>query len=398
MTTQGLRQNWRQFSLLVVINAFVGAMVGLERSILPDFAESEFGIETVSAILSFIAVFGVTKAITNYYMGSLANRAGRRNLLIWGWIAALPVPIILIFAQAWLWVIFANILLGINQGLCWSSTVVMKIDLAKRTERGLAVGLNESSGYTAIGIMSFVTGWLASRYGLRPEPFYLGIAIAVVGLLLSVLFVRDTARFVDKERMQGSARSLRNIFWETTWKHGSLGAITQAGMANNLNDGMMWGLLPILLGSRGFTIETIGMIAAIYPLVWGISQAGTGFMSDKLSRKAILTGGMLLQGIVLLLMAVAFTTMQFIILSILLGLGTALVYPTFIAAISDYTVPEQRAESIGVFRFWRDMGYAAGAIASGIIADLFGLSWAVISIGLITILSATIIVARMKSV
>lgn len=396
MVTHGIRENWRQFVLLVVINAFVGAMVGIERSILPDYAESEFGLTTVSAILSFIVVFGVTKAITNYYMGALAGRLGRKTLLIWGWIAALPVPVIFILAPNWTWVILANILLGVNQGLCWSSTVVMKIDLAARDERGFAMGLNESAGYTAIGVMSFLTGWLASEYGVRPVPFYLGIVIAVAGLILSVFFARDTREFVIGEKKYTPSKPMQNVFWETTWKHSSLGSITQAGMANNLNDGMMWGLLPILLSTRGFSIETIGLIAAIYPLVWGLGQSGTGLLADRFSKKTVLSLGMMLQGAVLLFFAVATSFGQFVLLSVLLGIGTAVVYPTFVAAIADYTEPEQRAESIGVFRLWRDLGYAVGAIASGIIADLFGLNWAVVSIGIVTLLSSTIVMARMK--
>ena len=397
MTTLGLRQNWKQFTLLVIINAFVGAMVGLERTILPDLAESEFGITAATAVLSFIVVFGITKAITNYYMGAMADRIGRKKLLVIGWLFAIPVPLILLYATSWSFVVMANVLLGINQGLCWSSTVVMKIDLAGPRQRGLAMGLNESAGYLAVGLMAFLTGWMASQWGLKPTPFLLGLGVAITGFWLSLLLVRDTRGHVEAEANTSDTPPLKKIFWETTWRHESLGSITQAGMANNLNDGMMWGLLPMLLAAHGYTLEAIGLIVAVYPAVWGLGQIVTGPMADRFSKKKILFFGMALQGLVILCFAYADQQSIFILLSVLLGIGTALVYPTFLAAISDYTPPDQRAASIGVFRLWRDLGYAVGAILTGFIADWLGIESAFIAIGIITLLSATIIAARMKA-
>lgn len=393
----GLKENWRQFTLLVIVNAFVGGMVGLERTIIPEIAESDFGLAAKTAILSFIVVFGISKAITNYYTGRLANRFGRRNLLVLGWIIGLPVPILLIYAPDWDWVIAANILLGINQGLTWSSTVVMKIDLVGKKNRGLAMGLNESSGYLAVGLVAFLTGWIASEYGIRPYPFYLGLAFAIVGLLISVFFIRDTVHHVATEAAESHVGKLQHVFWETSWKNPNLGSITQAGLINNLNDGMIWGLFPILLTGRGFTIEKIGLIVAIYPAIWGLGQLVTGRMADVFEKKKMLFWGMLLQGLVIVALAFAITPFQFIVLSSLLGLGTAIVYPTFLAAIADNTHPGQRAESIGVFRLWRDLGYALGAIITGIIADRFGISTSVLCIGGITLLSAIIIAIRMKT-
>lgn len=393
----GLKENWRQFTLLVIVNAFVGGMVGLERTIIPEIAESDFGMAAKTAILSFIVVFGISKAITNYYTGRLANKFGRRNLLVLGWIIGLPVPILLIYAPDWDWVIAANILLGINQGLTWSSTVVMKIDLVGKKNRGLAMGLNESSGYLAVGLVAFLTGWIASEYGIRPYPFYLGLAFAIVGLLISVFFIRDTVHHVATEAAESHVGKLQHVFWETSWKNPNLGSITQAGLINNLNDGMIWGLFPILLTGRGFTIEKIGLIVAIYPAIWGLGQLVTGRMADVFEKKKMLFWGMLLQGLVIVALAFAITPFQFIVLSSLLGLGTAIVYPTFLAAIADNTHPSQRAESIGVFRLWRDLGYALGAIITGIIADRFGISTSVLCIGGITLWSAIIIAIRMKT-
>ncbi len=392
----GLRQNWQQFALLVVINAFVGGMVGLERTILPEIAETDFGMAAKTAILSFIVVFGVVKAITNYYTGTLANKLGRKNLLTLGWLIALPIPFILIYAQSWNWVIFANVLLGINQGLTWSSTVVMKIDLVGEKNRGLAMGLNESAGYLAVGGVAFLTGWIASEYGVRPYPFYLGIAFAFIGLILSWLFVKDTAHHVHAETTTSDLPKLKNIFWETTWKHKSLGSISQAGLVNNLNDGMVWGLLPILLATKNFDLGQIGKIVALYPIVWGLGQLFTGKMADHLNKKSMLFWGMLMQGLALLLMIYATSFLHFATLSVVLGIGTAIVYPTFLAAIANYAHPQQRAESIGIFRLWRDLGYAIGALLTGILADSLGINWAVGAIGFLTILSSIIILIRMK--
>lgn len=394
--TLGLKENWLQFTLLVVINAFVGGMVGLERTILPEIAEADFGIAARTAILSFIVVFGVVKAITNYYTGALADRVGRKNLLTLGWLIGLPVPLILIFAPSWSWVILANVLLGINQGLTWSSTVVMKIDLVGEKNRGLAMGLNESAGYLAVGGVAFLTGWIAAEYGLRPYPFYMGIGFAVIGLLSSWFLVKDTEHHVAAETaIKSDTPKLKNVFWETTWKNRNLGAITQAGLVNNLNDGMVWGLLPILLATKGFDLAQTGKIVALYPAVWGIGQLFTGKMADHLSKKAMLFWGMLSQAIALLLMPFADSFLQFTALAVVLGAGTAMVYPTFLAAIAGYSHPQQRAGSIGVFRLWRDMGYAIGALLTGLVADLFGLEWAVAVIGGITLVSAGVILVRM---
>ena len=393
----GLKQNWKQFTLLVLINAFVGGMVGLERSILPEIAESDFGIDAKTAILSFIIVFGITKALTNYYTGAMANKVGRKNLLTIGWLFALPVPFMLMYAESWSWVIFANFLLGINQGLTWSSTVVMKIDLVGEKNRGLAMGLNESAGYLAVGIVAFLTGWIASEYGLRPYPFYLGIAFALLGLIGSWLLVKDTIHHVTAEIKTSSISKLKNIFWETTWINRNLGSISQAGLINNLNDGMMWGLFPILLASKDFSLEEIGKIVAIYPIFWGLGQLATGKIADHISKKTMLFWGMLIQGITLFAMIWANTFFQFWVLAIVLGIGTAIVYPTFLAAIADYTHPEQRAKSIGVFRLWRDLGYAIGALLTGLIADFFSIEWSVGAIGMLTVLSALIILVRMRS-
>ena len=395
-TQLGLKENWKQFTLLVIINGFVGGMVGLERTILPQIAEVDFGIAAKSAILSFIIVFGISKALTNYYTGVFANKIGRKNLLVIGWLIAFPVPLILIYATSWNWIIIANILLGINQGLTWSSTVVMKIDLVGERNRGLAMGLNESAGYLAVGIVAFLTGWLASEYGLRPYPFYLGIGFAIIGLLISYFMINDTVHHVNSETKVSKVKKLKSIFRETTWTNPNLGSITQAGLINNLNDGMIWGLLPILLVSKGFNLNEVGKLVAIYPVVWGLGQLITGKLADMLVKKSMLFWGMALQGIAITVMVFATSFTQFTLLGIVLGLGTAVVYPTFLAAIADYTHPEQRANSIGVFRLWRDLGYAIGAILTGIIADLFSIEMAVILIGAITIGSGLIIRLRMK--
>jgi MFS family permease len=367
----GLRQNWLQFTILVIVNAFVGGMVGLERSIFPRFAEQQFGISSHTALLSFIVAFGISKAIANYYTGRLANMVGRRNLLIIGWILALPVPLLLIYAPSWNWVIMANVLLGIHQGLTWSSTVVMKIDLAGEKERGLAMGLNEFAGYLAVGMVAFLSGSIADRFGVTPYPFYLGIGISIVGLILSVLFVKDTRHFVDKEEVNPETKLLKSVFIETSFTNKTLSSITQAGLVNNLNDGMVWGLLPVLLFSLQFNAYQTGMIAGIYPTVWGLAQLVTGRLSDLYAKKKLLFWGMLVQGIGIVLFPFAKQFTLLMLLSVVLGLGTALVYPTFLSAIAGATQPGQRAESIGIFRFWRDAGYAIGAIVSGLAADLW---------------------------
>ena len=392
---QGLTQNWKQFLLLVIVNIFVGGMVGLERTILPQLAEEKFDLTVKTAILSFIIVFGISKAITNYFTGVLADKLGRKNLLILGWVIALPIPFILIYASNWSWIVFANLLLGINQGLTWSSTVVMKIDLVGEKDRGLAMGLNESAGYLAVGGVAFFTGWIASTYGLIPYPFYIGIVLSILGLLFSIFFIKDTKHHVAKESITSDKKLLKQVFWETTWANKNLGSISQAGMVNNLNDGMVWGLFPILLAGLNFDLKQIGIIVSIYPAVWGIGQLFTGKLADVLPKRALLFWGMLLQGLSLALMAVTTEFHYFIMLSALLGVGTAMVYPTFLVGIAAYTNPVQRAESIGVFRLWRDMGYAIGAILTGIIADLLGINYSMFIIAIMTMISALIIRFRM---
>jgi MFS family permease len=392
----GLKENWRQFTLLVVVNAFVGGMIGLERTIIPQIAEADFGLAARTAILSFIVVFGVAKAMTNYYTGTLANRFGRKNLLVTGWLFALPVPILLIYAPDWNWIIAANIFLGISQGLTWSSTVVMKIDLVGEKDRGFAMGLNEFAGYVALAAVAFLTGWIANNYGLRPYPFYVGIGMAVIGLLMSWLWVKDTNKHVRLEATASNIPKLKNLFWETTWLHKNLGSITQAGLVNNLNDGMVWGLFPLLLISKGFDLQETGIIVAIYPAVWGFGQLYTGKLADQYCKKNLLFMGMFLQGVALIGMIWANSFSWFITLSSLLGIGTAIVYPTFLAAISDYTHPDQRPKSIGIFRLWRDLGYAIGAVLTGLIADQFGLVAPILAIGLLTILSSLIVRFRMN--
>ncbi len=392
----GLKENWKQFTLLVIVNGFVGGMVGLERSILPRIADVEFHIAVKTAILSFIIVFGIVKAITNYYTGALANRFGRKKLLVVGWIIGVPIPFILMFAPSWSWIIAANVLLGINQGLTWSSTVVMKIDLVGEKQRGFAMGLNEFAGYIAVAIVAFLTGWIASEYGIRPYPFYLGIGLVIMGLVGSIFYIKDTKHHVAKETVSNTVPGLKNIFWDTTWKDKNLGSVTQAGLINNLNDGMAWGIFPILLATKGFTIGEIGIITAIYPAVWGIGQLFTGRMADKFCKKDMLYIGMFLQGIALIVFVWANTMLHFIILSSVLGWGTAMVYPTFLATVAENTNPQDRAKSIGIFRLWRDLGYAIGAILTGIIADLISINASIIFIGLLTLASAFIIRYRMK--
>ncbi len=392
----GLKENLNQFILLIIVNAFVGGMVGLERSILPQIAEKEFHLAVKTAILSFIIVFGITKAITNYFTGSLANKYGRKNLLIIGWIIGLPVPFILMLATNWNWVIFANVLLGINQGLTWSSTVVMKIDLVGERNRGLAMGLNEFAGYIAVAVVAFFTSWIASEYGLRPYPFYIGIVLSILGLLISWFFIEDTMHHVALDSNASSIPKLKNIFWDTTLFNRNLGSVTQAGLINNLNDGMAWGLFPILLAQKNYSLSEIGIITATYPAVWGLGQLITGKMSDHYRKKSMLFWGMMLQGLALVFFVFASSFAHYIIISSILGWGTAMVYPTFLATIAENTHPFDRAKSIGVFRLWRDLGYAIGAIITGMIADEFGIDASIIVIAILTILSAIMIAGRMK--
>jgi MFS family permease len=394
----GLKENWKQFTLLVIINAFVGGMVGLERSILPQIAEEEFAIAAKSAILSFIVVFGVVKALTNYYTGQLANRFGQKNLLVFGWFLGVPIPFVLMFAPNWSWIVAANVLLGLNQGLTWSSTVVMKIDLVGDKQRGFAMGLNEFAGYLSVAAVAFLTGWIADNYGLRPYPFYIGIALVILGLLGSWFFIKDTRHHVAKETARSNAPLLKNVFWDTTWRHPNLGSVSQAGLVNNLNDGMVWGIFPILLAAKGFDLEQIGIITAVYPAVWGLGQLFTGKMADHFYKRNLLFWGMLLQSFALIALVWSNSMLVFIILSAILGWGTAMVYPTFLATVAENTNPADRVKSIGIFRLWRDLGYAVGAVMTGVIADFRNLESAIFFIGFLTFISAFIILFRMQRI
>jgi MFS family permease len=370
-------------------------MIGIERTIFPQFANIEFGVASKTAILTFITAFGISKAIANYFTGRLANKFGRRNLLLFGWVLAIPIPFILIYASSWSWVIFANVLLGISQGLTWSITVVMKIDLVGEKDRGFAMGLNEFAGYLAVGLIAFLSGYVADRYGITPYPFYIGIIISIIGFLLTLFWVKDTGIFVNQESATDNTTQLDNVFLETTFKNKTLSSVTQAGLVNNLNDGMIWGLLPIMLFSLNFDNKNIGIITAIYPTVWGIGQLFTGKMSDKFSKKSMLFWGMLIQGLAIVWLPFTSNFYALAIISAILGLGTALVYPTFLSTIAQATSPKQRAESIGTFRLWRDLGYAFGALISGITADIFGIQYAIFLIGGLTIISSLVIKFRM---
>ena len=392
----GLRANLHQFVLLIVINAFVGGMVGMERSILPQVATEAFGIAAKTAVLSFIIAFGVTKAFANLFTGVLASRLGRKRLLLLGWGLGLPVPFLLMHAPTWNWVIAANVLLGAHQGFAWSATVVMKIDLAGERDRGLAMGLNEFAGYLAVALAAFATGWLAGTYGLRPYPFYLGVGLSVTGFLGTLLLVRDTHAHVVAEAVTSQTPRLAHIFLDTSWRHRNLGAVTVAGLVNNLNDGMVWGLLPIFLAQKGFSLPEIGSLAAIYPAVWGIGQLASGRLSDFICKKDLLWWGMLLQGMALLGLAVAGSFAVFAGLLALLGWGTAMVYPTFLASIAENTHPFDRARSLGVFRFWRDMGYAIGALLTGMVADAFGIPASIVAVGILTIATGIVADFRMR--
>ena len=391
----GLKNNWQQFSLLVLINAFVGGMVGLERSILPSIAEVEFSMAAKTIILSFIVVFGITKATANFFMGKMANKIGRRRLLILGWLFGLPVPFVLMFAPSWNWIIFANVLLGVNQGLAWSSTVIMKIDLVGQKDRGLAMGINEFAGYLSVGIVAFLTSWIADNYGLRPYPFYIGIGLALAGFLGSIFLIRDTQSHLASEEKDSKLEVLKNLFWQTSILHPNLGSISQAGLINNLNDGMVWGLLPLFLITKNFGLDEIGIVVGVYPAVWGLGQLVTGKMGDFFCKKDLLFWGMFLQAIALVGILFFQSFSLVILASALLGWGTAMVYPNFISAIADSTHPSQRAESIGVFRMWRDLGYAIGALLTGVTADFFGMKEALVVIILLTVFSSMVIQIRM---
>lgn len=393
----GLKQNLKQFILLIIVNAFVGAMIGIERSIFPEFAAFKFNIHSTSNILFFIVIFGFSKAIANYFSGFLAAKYTRKKVLLLGWILALPVPVIFIYAPSWNSIIFANVLLGIHQGFAWSSTVVMKIDLVGQQNRGLAMGLNEFAGYIAVALMAFFTAYIADQFGIYPYPFYLGLAVALIGLLITWIFVKDTSGFVqtEAETTSSSIPRLKNIFLETSFTNHNLSAVTQAGLVNNLNDGMVWGLLPIILIQKKFSLLDIGVITSIYPAVWGLSQIITGKLADIISKKQLLFWGMLVQAIAIAYLMLASFYLEMIMVAVALGIGTAMVYPTFLATISDNTHALDRAKSLGIFRFWRDSGYAIGAIITGFTADYFGAPISIGIIALLTLFSAIFIKIRM---
>jgi MFS family permease len=397
----GLWENRAQFALLVVVNAFVGAMIGMERSILPALAEQEFHLAARTAVLSFIVVFGVAKALTNYGAGRLADRAGRKPVLILGWLVAVPVPFLLMLAPSWNVVLFANLLLGISQGLTWSATVIMKIDLVGPRQRGLAMGLNEFAGYLAVGVSALATGWLAARYGLRPEPFYLGVIFVAAGLVLSVFAVRDTAAHAVRESADRGAppqelARASEVFWRTTVTDRNLSSASQAGLVSNLNDGVAWGLFPILFAATaGLDLTRIGLLAALYPMTWGVCQLATGPLADRAGRKPLIVWGMWLQAGAIAVIALSQGFAGFAGGAVLLGFGKALVYPTLLAAIGDVAHPSWRASAVGVYRLWRDLGYAAGALLAGLTADLFGLVTAVWVVAALTFVSGVLAAARM---
>lgn len=397
----GLKQNLGQFSLLVVVNAFVGAMIGLERSILPSLAENEFHLAAKTAILSFIVVFGFVKAFTNYFAGRLSDHFGRKLILVAGWLVALPVPFLLIWAPSWNWILAANALLGISQGLTWSTTVIMKIDLVGPARRGFAMGLNEFAGYFAVAISALATGYIASHYGLRPEPFYLGIGYSVIGLLLSLIVVRETRHHVAHESKlhqdtTHAELSQREVFLKTSFQDKNLSAVTQAGFTNNLNDGMAWGLFPVAFAVAGLSLERIGWLAAIYPATWGILQLWTGHLSDQFGRKWLIAFGMWVQAVGIAMTALSQSFVGFAGGGVLLGIGTAMVYPTLLAAIGDVAHPSWRASSVGVYRLWRDSGYAIGALIAGLTADHFGIGAAIWLVGGITLISGVVVAVRMQ--
>ena len=394
----GIRENWQQFSLLVLLNAFVGGMVGLERTVVPLVGTQEFHIGSEIVVFSFIIAFGVVKALVNFASGWLADRFTRRAVLIAGWIVGLPVPFMLGYGPSWNWIVAANVLLGISQGLAWSMTVNMKIDLAGPRNRGFAMGLNEAAGYGAVGLTALATGYIAARYGLRPEPFYLGIAYALLGLVLSVLLIRDTRAHARLEARQHAspagmaAPSTKDVFLQTSWRDRTLFSVCQAGLINNLNDGMSWGVFPLLFTASGVSLEGVGVIKAVYPVIWGVGQVITGPLSDRIGRKPLIVWGMVTQafGHAVIGFGLADPFMAGLLGSILLGVGTAMVYPALLAAVGDEAHPSWRATSVGIYRFWRDLGYAIGALLSGIIAGWLGLVWAVHAAGLLTFFSGIV--------
>ena len=398
----GLRENWEQFTLLVLVNAFVGGMVGLERTVVPLLADADFGQASRTVALSFIVSFGLVKAFANLVAGRLSDRIGRKQILIAGWLFGLPVPIIIMLAPSWEWVVFANVLLGINQGLCWSTTVIMKIDLVGPSRRGFAMGLNEAAGYLALAGAALASGYLASSYGLRPVPFYLGVVFAIAGLLVSVFAIRETREYASLEAANRAdpatlpdSPSFRAIFSLVSWRDRRLFATCQAGLVNNLNDGLAWGLFPIFFAAGGLNLHQIAVLAAIYPGIWSLAQLGTGALSDRIGRKWLIAAGMWVQAAGILLILLTEGYRMWAGGSMLLGLGTAMVYPTLLAAIGDVAHPEWRASAVGVYRLWRDSGYVAGALLAGAIADMLGLRWAIGSVAVLTMVSGLIVATVM---
>jgi MFS family permease len=394
----GLRENLLQFSILVVVNTFVGAMVGMERSILPAIAEEDFHLAARTAVLSFIVVFGVTKALTNYLAGRCSDRFGRKHVLVTGWLVAAPVPFLLMWAPSWGWVLVANVLLGTSQGLTWSTTVIMKIDLVGAKDRGLAMGLNEFAGYVAVAASAFATGAIAASYGLRPQPFYLGVAFVSFGLGLSALVVRETKQHAALEatlQQRQTAFSPREVFWRTSWSDRNLSSVSQAGLVNNLNDGMAWGLFPLFFAAAHMSLEQIGTLAAVYPATWGICQLFTGAWSDRIGRKWLIASGMWVQAAGIGVVIESSGSAGFASGGVVLGIGTAMVYPTLLAAIGDVAHPSWRASSVGVYRLWRDLGYAVGALIAGAAADALGLTAAMWLIAGLTFASGSVVALRM---
>lgn len=397
----GLAANAQQFWLLVLVNAFVGAMIGLERTLPPLIAEQEFGLTSSSLILSFVGAFGLVKAITNLFAGRLGDRYGRRPILLAGWLLALPVPVIIMLAPSWSWIVAANLLLGASQGLAWSTTVIMKIDLVGPRGRGFAMGLNEAAGYIAVAASAYLTGLVAARYGLRPEPFYLGVAFAVAGLVLTALFVRETLPFTRLEanvhpggQLQ-TAPSLAQLLRDGVWRNRALASANQAGLVNNLNDGVAWGLLPVYLAARGVPLAQVGVIAAAYPAVWGLTQLATGALSDTWGRKSLIVAGMLVQGVSLLGLAFLNGFPAWLAMAALLGVGTAMVYPTLLAAVGDASHPTWRGTAVGAYRLWRDGGLAVGAVLGGVIADALGVPAALTAVAALTAASGLLVALRM---
>lgn len=397
----GIRANWSQFLLLILLNAFVGGMVGSERTVVPLIGSEVFHLPSASFVTGFIVSFGIVKALTNLTSGQLAESWGRKRTLVLGWLVGLPVPFMIMFAPSWGWIIAANALLGINQGLAWSMTVLMKIDLVGPKSRGLAVGLNEFAGYFAVGVTAYLTGWIAAHYGLRPRPFYLAAGYAVLGLGLSVLAVRDTSAHVRHEvsaHGHGEAEALRfrEVFCRTSFLDRLLFAACQAGLVNNFKDGMAWGLFPLFFLAHGLDVERIGVLKAVYPACWGILQIATGLLSDRIGRRGLVTWGLGLQALALVATALVGSFAWWLAASAVLGVGTAMVYPTLIATISDAAHPAMRARALSVYRFWRDLGYAAGALATGILADIFGFESAILATAMLTCLSAGVVAVLMR--